>query len=493
MRSELTTSHPAVLPHGHNQDLRVVLNGGGHQMESATIPMQWYVSERVAQKGPTHILVVDRGEGEITARSRDTGIFRHRYICSISDRVMFLQLFSSGRHNITVHVLDLGNEPELQRRRIDALLRRELEGYQIAVPVDSHQVQGLFGYPHESWLTIVATSVLEIEVPAELFAHKPQSRLGGYFWKWVNLTHSEPPRDECKYRARMMWAFTGQIVLVALYLAVHLVCAVSCTLYSTIGRAMVLFFGYRPSSLLIPLRIYWTTRLMSWSDNRERHWTEYNLWTMGTRKSYYRIWAWNGSGNYTYMPITGVEIVVYGLIASVIFVIIKPIVYVAREVVIPWSSIGVWSCWIAAILIACDFGWRYAKNKPWMIAFVRFLGGGKVSITERLASFIQWVSFRWNQYRSTRRYEKSKHRMQIVEEKRRIAEETAAEELTVAERAKLQRIEWMKTELSVGKAPSRVDLGHLPKPLKADVGTTVKIAFWATKAKVCKPFSTSRK
>ncbi len=58
-------------------------------------------------------------------------------------------------------------------------------------------------------------AAIDVDVPAELFAKQPPT------WEqaWVNWMASEAPEDQCNYRRRRLWAYSGQIpVFLLIYL-----------------------------------------------------------------------------------------------------------------------------------------------------------------------------------------------------------------------------------------------------------------------------------
>lgn len=197
--------------------LEVVLNGGQKEMDSATIPIQWFFSDEIIEKNPRYVLIIEQDKRETEDGNRSCN--GRRYVCKVSDGVTFIPFFSPGYHRITILVFgktDVWSEDYL--KRVPALFS-ERDKFR------PFYFRGVFFDETKDCLTCLhypygATTgtVIEIEIPEELFAKKPKKGLAKAVWKWTNWLYETEPINECHYRRRKMLAFTLQLPLGLVYL-----------------------------------------------------------------------------------------------------------------------------------------------------------------------------------------------------------------------------------------------------------------------------------
>lgn len=97
---------------------------------------------------------------------------------------------------------------------------------------------------------VIQGDTIRLEIDESLFAKKPHKLL----WKWVNLLHHTPPRDQCAFRKRFLTAFTIQPILVALYMT-----------FFTLYNYIILFY----QSLFMKRNINWKLLKPSISNHHE--------------------------------------------------------------------------------------------------------------------------------------------------------------------------------------------------------------------------------
>ncbi len=211
--------------------ISIALNGGSKEMNSATIPVEWWLSEDVLKQDPCYLILFEQSERESSYYDRENR--GRRYACKVSDVVYFLQLFSPGWHRLMVAVVNGGEKDG--GCLVDEYLRKDaINSYKVSMPWTE------YGYDDNDFL---AVTIVEFYVPDKLFAKPPQTKLGKMMWRWVNLWFESKPKDQCEYRRRKWIAFTIQPPLVLIF-------SILSSLYVLVASAIVFFFGFRPRPLL---------------------------------------------------------------------------------------------------------------------------------------------------------------------------------------------------------------------------------------------------
>ena len=236
--SENDKDKKAVVP-----GIELVLNGGKKEMDAATIPIQWFFSEEVIVKKPTHLLFFEQTESE--ARNYFSDNYGRRYVCKVAAGTKFIQLFSSGYHRMMVLAIDGDKTVAF----VKSLLEKEgRDNYVYSLSWEAVE-NGSFLRECRSILGAVAVTVVEFFVPEALFAAKPKTAFQKAVWKWANYEEEELPRDQCEYRERVALAITFKPI-------VFLVKGFFIGLGRIIGSIRILvasgllwFFGWRPESI----------------------------------------------------------------------------------------------------------------------------------------------------------------------------------------------------------------------------------------------------
>lgn len=224
--------------------MEIVLNGGEREMNSATIPIQWFFSDEVIAKNPQYILVCewDRRrigcDGELLLPSNSSNYFGRRYVCEVSEGVIFLPFLTPGLHRITVAAFG-GSSRKGLRNHVLQLLRYDDSYYipnktRFVLPIDFSAKDKRL-----PWGVVAAADAL-VNVPEELFAKKPDKGIGKLVWQWVNWPYDKEPINECQYRKRKIFAFTIQILLALVVFPFYLL-YLFCKCISYAVRAVIPF------------------------------------------------------------------------------------------------------------------------------------------------------------------------------------------------------------------------------------------------------------
>ena len=124
----------------------VVLNGGTGKMESAMIPVQWFFSESIAKRDPTHVLIIEQNVREMGNGEQDRWTGR-RHLVKISDGVKFIELHRPGNHRLILLVLSSGAS---QDERLE-LLSTENGGYSSATSCGVRKTSPTHSSVQGSW------------------------------------------------------------------------------------------------------------------------------------------------------------------------------------------------------------------------------------------------------------------------------------------------------------------------------------------------------
>ncbi|MEW6617633.1 MAG: hypothetical protein AB1333_04435 [Patescibacteria group bacterium] len=192
-----------------NPNIRLVVNGGSTVLDSATIPVEWHLSDELISKNPQYVVICDHENTLDYFKERRGLSCGNRYFCKVTDLVKYLQLFTSGKHHLVIMVF-YGCDAEAEAQKY---LRRNKDSAGWRETVWYTDVEGKSSYGKE-------TTVFEFEVPKELFAQKPETGFSALIWKWTNGWYSEKPIDECEYRKRKIFAFTIKPPLFLLFYSV---------------------------------------------------------------------------------------------------------------------------------------------------------------------------------------------------------------------------------------------------------------------------------
>lgn len=158
--------------------LKVVLNGG-KEINSATIRVKWFVSEDVKrEKDPRYTLFFVQNEA--MCKIKNANQIGRRTVCEFDKGVKKLTLHFPGYHRLMVLIIGGTEADEIVKRYLT------LNGSCYYEPLDW---QGMKEKISSNWSFCpgIAATIVEFEVPAQLFVQRPETKPGKVVWKWVNL------------------------------------------------------------------------------------------------------------------------------------------------------------------------------------------------------------------------------------------------------------------------------------------------------------------
>lgn len=219
------------------EKIQLVLNGGGRILDSATIPVEWHFSPELIARKPQYVLICDHEFSiEKFKETYEYSYTGKRYICRVQDLMKYLQLFRPGTHNLVALVFCGDKASDNARTYL-----RKSGTYEKSIWYKDLE------FPETLAAEDIYSTMVEFEVPKELFAERPKgSKWGEFVWNWVNRWHNDSPVDECAYRKRKILAFTLQPPL---FLLGRVFAWFFGTLYVLIGSLVIFLLGWKPDSI----------------------------------------------------------------------------------------------------------------------------------------------------------------------------------------------------------------------------------------------------
>lgn len=417
----------------------LTINGGKDHLDSATIPVEWHFTPEMIAEKPQYIMVIDHEMPLETFKERhvyNSGV-RHEPV-KVTDFVKYVQLFKTGIHHL-VFIVFCGT-PENAKKRAYAFFKR-IPGYG-EHKYDRHieydyLESGRLGAGEFAYATHV-----EINVPDELLAHKPDSGFSGWYWNWLNGWFRTGPVDECEWRKRK-WFFAPVLILCSLIGRGAM--GILGSLYVLVGSLLLILLGWRPENPLKKMHHFWQNRGF-----REclaiSMYTDWRVW----EKQVYERGSHEYKGEDRFIP--------YWCISwyYIIGTIVVRLLYRAFKAA-PVQTLAI--LFLIIIAVALIFAW----------IGLTFLYR-KVTKSEGFDSF---KAFCVNYTRERR----------IKNAQRRYEQKQRNSELFDAYYMDAMR----SISLDTAPAPQKVNISAIIKKAKAPI--KFKLSFWATKQKVCKPFA----
>ncbi|MDD5318308.1 MAG: hypothetical protein PHF79_00595, partial [Candidatus Pacebacteria bacterium] len=383
-----------------------------------------------------------------------------RYFCKVGKTVDFLAFNRPGLHRLIVLAVRKTADVALNIKKFleTNSNRRYCSGMSVE-DIYEEIGTGKFRCLYRSCdLEVVAATVREFTIPAELFAKKPKGVLGEAIWGWVNRWHEAPPRDQCAFRARCIWAFTVQPPLFLIGHFLKICVSIILTVFLLGRRAAVFFCGFRPGSFFSEIKYLW--------DHDPGSMVEYSpdvfYYPSNDWDRKYRYWGRNKNGEKVFMPVTPVE-VVGACLSWQILVALWPFLTKA----IPDIRAVFLALFMVLTLIFLT-----------SVFFVRFIAPPLDKFVLRPIG--QW----WTKWRAKRLTDKL-HAYAAT--KPPTPEKVLAKVPKPPKQSAYSR--WLNGNLVVSKAPESVDLAHLPKPYGGRLPQVFRVGFWVAKMKVCRPYS----
>ena len=402
-----------------NPDIKLVLNGGQEILDSATVPVEWHFSKELIAKKPQYIVVCDH-EYDLDGLCKATNTcYGYRYDFAVKDLVGYIQMHKAGRHHF-VAVVFCGDEDRAKKSVRNFLKKSSSSVYEVSISYNEVE--------ERTFWNDTAVTAVEFEVPAELFAKKPETAFSRFVWSWANRWKDSEPVDQCEYRKRKIRAFTLQPPL---FLIGRLIAGIFETLYTLIGAFLLLFIGYRP----IPI---WKNVWYAWSDPTGKF--KGNLFMS---EGYKRWRAWEIKDNWAETPTKNIP--VWAVPAFAIFEI-------GAVIFLFWLISSISSMNLLSIFVA--------------IGIVILIGLAILAIST-------YVSRR-----------KSEEWERKLKEKAARAEKAECERETARENAYLA---FLRMNAALDRVPNRVDVRSVMR--KVGTVTRFQLGFWALKARACRPYA----
>ena len=252
--------------------VRILLNGGKRELDSATIPIEVFFDEdlMVSMK-PTHVLVVEQTEAEHD--SEYCHYNGRRYLFDLKRGVNFFSVSSPGNHFIYARPYGLRNASDAANLFTRSYGKHDRFGNGVTFITNGDYGAGalpIFG------------AKAEFEVPAEMFAIAPQTGWRKLWWNFVNMFFNAAPIDQCAYRRRMIFAPFMNLALLPLFVLLYLF--LFC--FATVVSSICLFFGFHVRSNLFSFS-------SSFDCDNYREWTT---------KNHEKVFV---------MPVTGFEVALF--------------------------------------------------------------------------------------------------------------------------------------------------------------------------------------
>jgi hypothetical protein len=233
-----------------DEHLRLVLNGGNTEMNSAIIPIQWFFSEEAGEMGPTHIIIADYKGVD---KDRISGCKGIRYICEVKDTLKNIEFFSPGDH--TLYFMAVRSRHK-NKKGLRSEIQDNLSGYtgfggrvvyhnhltfdenKDFLSVSEHYA----AFSSWAW-EYVASNTVQVSVPKEFFAERSKNPIVEAIWNFTNGSLRGGVIDQCHARKRFLTVLPLKILTVLpLRIFFGLVSAIITLLYSILS----VFFAWRP-------------------------------------------------------------------------------------------------------------------------------------------------------------------------------------------------------------------------------------------------------
>ncbi|NTW14463.1 MAG: hypothetical protein HGA31_05550 [Candidatus Moranbacteria bacterium] len=292
IRSVEETETPQLPP-----KIALTLNGGNSEINTPTIPIEWWLGEDVIKMKPTHILFIEQDQSEIDdIHDEDAG---RRYLFPIEQSPAFLQMFSSGHHRLMA--IAFGS-----REHAKQYLKKYKATDYYTVSVDHHRVR--------DGNAALGSTLVEFDIPVGVFADPPQSKLGKIGWYWVKLW-TKTPKDECFFRKWVVPCILLKPPVFAAYHVIRFIAGLVHALYVILASVLTVFAGFRPRPILQEIRdaIFW--KRYDWSVLR------YEARYLVGGNPTFRLWSYRDR-KATYMPVAPFQVAGIALIAFLSYLVV---------------------------------------------------------------------------------------------------------------------------------------------------------------------------
>lgn len=422
----------------NSSPIELVLNGGETELNSATFPVEWFFSPELIAKNPQFVVLCDH-EGPIDEfKSRVSWNIGNRYLIRAKKLIKYLQMSRPGRHYLVCLVF-CGDEKDAEKLAVEYCRGNINSYYKNIFSIDIRS--GSIGA--DTYLTAV-----EFDVPKELFAAPPDKGLRKLIWDLANSLYEKGPRDECKYRKRILWS----PLLAIFYLFIYLVVVLLVVAYTLVGSAVLFLIGFRPK--LDNLRQMFLFRDQNW-DKLKWNLFKFDELRYSERKPMWRLWKvkfntnrWVIKKESKWIPKWAVPVFILFELAGIAVVIYFFYWLIVANIMSIIFLLAMFAFFLVLVFFLEGIGRVSKKLKSWLV--------------EKL---------------KTTTAEKELREIKEKKEKEKEAKERE-------EKYREFLLENASTSLGV---PKEIDLENVKK--KVDVVTRFQISFWAMKAEACRPFA----
>lgn len=455
-----------------DDNFKIVLNGGSTQMLDATIPVKWFFSEDFIKQEPKYILLVDLNEYQL-----DSGYHGKRYVYSVEEVVAFIQARRSGKH--TMLALAFNDKKEAL-----SFLESEKGSYKLAIPPCRIK-------DGEKWGGSLASTYVEFEVPKDLFAQKPKSKLGKIWWKYLFWPNSPKAIDECQVRKIALFYALPKLPFFILAKILLLIIYFIYAIYHLIARPISLFIGWWPITLKETFKKISSPKTYNWS--------------LDVREGFYLEIFWKGKR-------TKKEMFTSPLILLLIFSLLILVAYFMLNMGDGWNfTFGFLSLMCFSILTyhsgALEKIFKISNDDSFNFSFYSFIALFLVSAIPYLLFFkielwlnilflviglfitlivifhtIGWI-FNNNKDKIIKLFIKSEKKITSKLNKK------AEKERKKEEKARKKKEEYQQYLKKFTKSEEIVNIDNLPGTYeKNKLKRDARIKFWTIKTKVCRPY-----
>jgi len=535
--------------------VKVGLNGGKQTLDDATIPFTIGFDGAVAQRQPTHVLVIDIPHGRYKdfrfsdiENDEDLHLDNYRW-AKIGERKLyevnkidFIQFHSPGKHNL-IFIFFKDPDKDLKKSILQkASLRNEYENGIYLPNIQGCVVRGQVAYCEEL-----------VEIPKQFFSIIPRTGFKKALWTWANRWFLTDPVDQCEFRKRAIMAFTLQPICWFMGFILRLVVSILFgTLFLMFAAIAFLFGGQSKKLPKQALRLNWDFlflyRKLDWEGVFSKDvfgavvddYYDYKVVAIGKERigipisvaglaiqvvlwrlffsSFPFLWNhhefWNAMLGYIIAAAAGFIACLH--LAFVVSTIkyqgviswvdkhysdySKDAIHpkIVRQAFIPASVVFVFFFFSQIFHHAGAIANAGAATGNFLVSKLFFIGAVilLIMVIARGKKFLKFVfrqiggMFRW--FGETRAWQWAMKNLDdalswmisLIPEKK----EPAPKKIAVPKPA--TRADWLRKNMDINQMPRVVHISQATAPTK--VGKAVlrfRVGFWATKAKVCKPYA----
>lgn len=246
----------------------VFVNNGDDQLQDANVSLSWGFSKELCDISPQHIAVVVHHENDMVG---DVDSFTgKRYLCHSEDSKCFLQFTRPGVHRVVVILFDYPgkfNKKSFFGRKDHNHYENFLLVERFISRVDKWTGEewdgGFLGNNFVQKDKVFSVIELELDIPSEFFVERAKNPLIKAVNHLSNVWHRYPPVDQCEQRKRVLLSLFGKLWLVLLGRIVMVVLSLVETGFAIIAWILTPFFGYRPVSIFdLGIWSIWRTQVL---------------------------------------------------------------------------------------------------------------------------------------------------------------------------------------------------------------------------------------